>query len=103
MPESVFEFHQLDKDVVFRVESRRCLRRFEVEGKPLLHPLHSGPLGQVKEEREVQHNRRGEDGIATEKVDFYLHRIAEPAEDVYVVPAFLVIAARWIVVDADDV
>src|SRR5207247_378594 len=41
----------------------------------------------------------GEDGIAAQEVDLDLHRIAEPSEDVDVVPSFLVVAAGRIVVD----
>ena len=55
------------------------------------------------EQREVEHDRRGENRIAAEEVDLDLHRVAHPPDDVDVVPAFLVVAARRIVVDAHDV
>src|SRR5437764_2625209 len=101
--ERVLELHQLDEDVVLRVESGRGHRRLEVEGEPLLYALHADALREVEEEREVEDDGRGEDGVAAEEVNLDLHRIAEPAEDVYVVPALLVVAARRVVVDAHDV
>jgi hypothetical protein len=60
-------------------------------------------LREVEEEREVEDDGRGQNRVAAEEVDLDLHRVAEPAEDVYVVPALLVVAARRVVVDADDV
>jgi hypothetical protein len=60
-------------------------------------------MRKVGEEREIEHDRRGEDRIPAEEVHLDLHGIAHPAEDVDVVPPFLVVAARGVVVDADDV
>src|SRR5205085_1548218 len=97
------ELHQVDEDVVFGVETGRGHRRLEVEGEPLLNALHADALSEVEEEREVEDDGRGEDGVAAEEVNLDLHRVAEPAEDVYVVPALLVVAARRVVVDANDV
>src|SRR2546421_10694994 len=101
--QGIFEFHQLDENVMLRVKSGRGLRRLEVEGEPLLHAFHSGSLCQVEEEREVEDDGRGQDGIAAEEIYLDLHRIAEPAEDVYVVPALFVVSARRIIIDANDV
>src|ERR1043165_6782132 len=100
--QGVFELHQLDEDVVLWVESGRGLGRLEVKGEPLLNPLHACPLRQVQEERQVQNYGRGKNGIAAEEIDLDLHRIAQPAEDVYVIPALFVVAARRIIIDADD-
>ena len=50
---------------------------------------------------EVERERSGEDGVAAEEVDLELHGVAEPAEDVDVVPAFFVVAAGRVIVDAD--
>ena len=58
-------------------------------------------LRQIEEQHQVEHDRRGENRIAAEEIDFDLHRIAEPSEDVDVVPAFFVIAARRVIVDAN--
>ena len=72
--------------------------------------LHSDTIGlvfeverTVSEGGQIEDDRRRQDRVATQEVDLDLHRVAEPAEDVDVVPAFLVVAARWVVVDADDV
>ena len=44
---------------------------------------------------------RSENGVAAEEVHLDLHRIAQPAKDVDVVPGFLVVAARRVIVDAN--
>ena len=62
-----------------------------------------GALREVHEQREVEDDRRREDRVAAEEVDLDLHRVAEPPEDVDVVPALLVVAARRVVVDAHHV
>ena len=60
-------------------------------------------MGEVREQREVEHDRRGENRIAAEEVDLDLHRVAHPPDDVDVVPALFVVAARRVVVDPHDV
>ena len=81
------------------IQARRRLRALEVEGEPLLDAAHAGPLRQVEEQRQVEHQRRGQDRVAAEEIDLDLHRVAQPPEDVDVVPAFLVVAAGRVVVD----
>ena len=95
----VLELRLLDEEVVLRVHSGSVLRALEVEGEPFLDALHAGALGEVEEKSEIKNERRGENRIAAEKVDLYLHRVAEPPEDVDVVPALLVVAAGRVVVD----
>jgi hypothetical protein len=58
-------------------------------------------LREVEQEGEVEHDRRREDRVAAEEVDLHLHRVAEPAEQIDVVPALLLVAARRVVVDPD--
>ncbi len=102
--EGVFELHGLDEEVVLGVDAGGGVGVFEVEAEPLLDAqiAQAGGAGcEVHEEAEVQGERRGEDGVAAEEVDLKLHRVAEPAEDVDVVPTFLVVAAGRVVVDAD--
>src|SRR6185312_2851417 len=89
---------------MFGIQARRSHRRLEVETQPFLNSDSlqlRRALSQIEEENQVEDDRRGEDRIAAEEIDFDLHRVVEPAEDVDVVPAFFVIAARWVVVDAD--
>src|SRR5262249_17038281 len=90
----VLELHELDEDIVLGIQARRRHRTLEVEGKPLLHPPHAGALRQVEEQHQVQHQRRRQNRIAAEEVDLDLHRVAEPAEDIDVVPPFLGVPAR---------
>src|SRR5205823_3579667 len=79
------------------------LRRFEVEGEPFLHAFHLDALREVEEEREVEDDGRGQDRIAAQEIYLDLHRIAEPAEDVYVVPALFVVSTRRVIIDANNV
>src|SRR5690606_3671636 len=96
-PEGVLQLHQLDENVVLGIESRSRHRSLEVERQPLLDAPHAGALRQVEEQYQVEYDGSREDGIAAQEVDLDLHRIAEPSEDVDVVPAFLGVAARRVV------
>src|SRR5215813_1523401 len=98
MSQRVFELHQLNKYVVFWIQSWRSLWTLEVERQPFLDAFHARALRQIEEQREVKHDRRRKNRVTTEKVDLDLHRVAEPAEDVDVIPTFFVVAARRIVV-----
>src|SRR6202158_4585632 len=57
-------------------------------------------MRQVEKQHEVEDQGCGEYRIAAEEVYFDLHRIAEPSEDIDIVPSLLGIAARWIVIDS---
>src|SRR5258705_13886901 len=86
------------------VKAGRGHRRLEVKAQPFLNAEATQfrrALREVKEEHEVEHDRRGKDRIAAEEVDFDLHGIAEPSEDVDVVPTFFVITTWWVIVNAD--
>src|SRR5215207_5042074 len=102
-PQGVLQLHKLDKEVVFGVELGQDHRALEVEREPLLDAPHPSPLRQVQEQRQVEDYGRGEDRVPTQEVDLYLHWVAEPTEDVYVVPALLGVAAGRVVVDLDQV
>src|SRR6266851_1160473 len=100
----VLELHRLDEEVVLRVDAGGAVGSLEVEAEPLLNAEAAQAWGtgrEVHEEDEVEGERRGEDGVAAEEVYLELHRVAEPAEDVDVVPSLFVVAAGWVVVDAD--
>ncbi len=75
-------------------------RRFEVETQPFLNAAHPGALRQIEEQNQIEHNGRGQNRVAAEKIHFDLHLIPKPAEDVNAVPAFLVVPARRIIIDA---
>ena len=98
--QGVLQLGELDEEVVLGVEARRNHRRLVVEAQPLLDAAQAGALGEIAEQHQVEGQRRGEDRVAAEEVDLQLHRVAEPAEDVDVVPTLLVVAARRVVVDA---
>ena len=88
---------------MFRVEPRRRHWTFKVERQPFLDSLHTGPLRQVHEQHQVQHQRSGQNRVPAEKVDLYLHWIPQPTGNIDVVPALLGVAARRVIVDADRV
>src|ERR1700733_10997055 len=93
-PESVFQLHELDEDVMLRVNAGCVHRRFEVEREPFLNAAHAGTLRQIHEQHQVQNQRSGQNRIAAQKIDLDLHRIAEPSENIDIIPAFLRVAAR---------
>src|SRR5688572_18661877 len=78
-------------------------RALEIERQPFLNARQPGAFCQVEKERRIEHDRRGENAVAAQEVDLQLHGIPKPANQIDVVPTLLVVAARWIVVDADDV
>src|SRR5688572_4029860 len=90
-PQRVLQLHQLNEQVVLRVEPRGMHRALEIEREPLLDAAHPGPARQVEEQCHVEHDRRGENAVAAEEVDLQLHPIAEPSEDVDVVPTLFVV------------
>src|SRR5271166_7137268 len=89
---------------MLRIKSRRSHRRLEVKTQPLLNaepPQLRRALREVEEEHQIKHNRRSQNRIAAKEVDLDLHRITKPSEDIDVVPALFVVAARRVIVDAN--
>src|SRR6266550_3281260 len=95
----VLELGVLNEEVIFGVKPGRGVRALEVERQPFLNPRQPGTPRQVEEQRKIEHEGSGENRVAAEEVDLDLHRIAEPPEDVDVVPPFLIITAGWVIVD----
>src|SRR5436189_6368542 len=91
----VLEFRLLDEEVVLGVQAGGELRALEVEREPFLNARQSRPAGEIKEQCQIEHDRGREDRVAAQEVDLDLHRIAQPSEDVDVVPPFLIVAAGW--------
>jgi hypothetical protein len=101
--EGVLQLHGLDEEVVLRVDAGSAVGSFEVEAEPLLNAeaAQTGRASrEIHEEDQVEGERCGENGVAAEEVHLELHRVAEPTEDVDVVPALFVVAAGWVIVDA---
>src|SRR5215468_5228803 len=100
----VLQLHQLNEQIVLRIQPRSRHGRLQVEAQPLLYaqpPQLVTALCQIEEQHQVKDDWRRQDRIAAQKIHLDLHGIAQPPEDVDVVPALFVIAARRIVVDAD--
>src|SRR5271155_2775048 len=98
----VLQLHRLDKQIMLGIEPRRGHRRLEVEAQPLLNAEAAKacrPLGEIEEEHQIEGDGRGQNRVAAEKIHLDLHRIAEPPEDVDIVPTLFVITTRWIIVN----
>src|SRR4051812_14805956 len=61
VPERVLQLHQLNEQIVLRVQAGCVNGALEVERQPLLDAVHLGALRQIEEQRNVEHNRRGKD------------------------------------------
>ena len=75
--------------------------RLEEEAQEALGAVTASTGCKVAQQSEVEQQWSCKDRVAAEEVNLNLHRITHPSEDVDVVPTFLVIVARWIVVDAN--
>src|SRR4051812_27939448 len=51
VPERVLQLHQLNEQIVLRVQLRRVLGALEVEREPLLDAVHAGALREIHEQR----------------------------------------------------
>src|SRR5690349_17898696 len=54
IPQRVLQLHQLNEQVVLGIEAGRVHRALEVERQPLLDAVHTGALGEVEEQRDVE-------------------------------------------------
>src|SRR5712664_383158 len=71
----VLELRVLNEEVVLGIQAGGELRALEVEREPFLDARQARSAGEVEEQREVEHQRRGEDRVAAQEVDLDLHRI----------------------------
>src|SRR5579883_1096091 len=99
--EGILQFHELNEDIVLGIEPLSRHRRLEVEGKPLLNASHSRALRQIHKQHQIQNERRRKNRVTAQKIDLDLHRVAEPPENVDVIPTLLRIATGRVVVDTD--
>src|SRR6185312_14533081 len=99
--QSILQFHELDEDVVLGIKSLSRHRRLEIERKPLLNASHSRALRQIHEQHQIENEWRRKNRVAAQKIDLDLHRIAEPPENVDVIPTLLRVATGRVVVDTD--
>src|SRR5438445_226473 len=85
----VLKLHRLNKQIVFGIEAGRGHRRLQVEAEPLLYADTRkliAPFSQIQKQNQVQRNRSRKDGIPAQEIDFDLHGISQPAEDIDIVP-----------------
>src|SRR5580700_9553193 len=102
VPERVLQLHQLNKQIMLWVQSRCAHGGLEVEAQPFLDsdsPQFGSALRQVKEEHQIQNQRCCQNGVTAQEVNLNLHGIAEPSEDVDVIPTFFVVTTWRIIVN----
>lgn len=99
--DGLFQHAPLLEQIVYGLVFIIVHRALAEEGEPGLNTFHAGAGCQVAEQYQVEGNRSGQDGITAKEVDLDLHRISHPAEDIDIVPGFLVVAAWRIIVDAN--
>src|SRR5581483_4024811 len=78
--------------------------RLEVEAQPFLNAKSFelfAALGEIHKQYEIKNNGGSQDGIAAQEIDFDLHGITQPSEDVDIVPTLFVITTRRIIVNAN--
>ena len=97
--QGVLQLGELNEEIMLRVEEGSAHRALEVEGQPFLNAAETTALRQVEEEHQVEDKWGRQDTITAEEIHLDLHGIIEPAKDVDVIPAFLVIAAWFVVMD----
>src|ERR1700686_3752230 len=106
MPQRILQLHQLNKQIMLRIESRCSHRRLEVKTQPLLNAKPAklrAALRQIHKQNQIKHNRRRQNRIPTKKIHLNLHRITKPPKDIDVVPAFFVVASWGVIVYSDFV
>src|SRR5262245_7370309 len=72
MSQRVLQLHLLDEQVVLRIQTRCYHRALEIEREPLLDAAHTRALRQVEEDREIEHDRCGQDRVSAEEIDLDL-------------------------------
>src|SRR4029077_5244113 len=86
------------------IKPGRAHRRLEVKTQPLLDSQRAkflAALRQVEKQHQVEDKRRSQNRVAAQEVNFDLHGIAQPSEDVDVVPALFVVSTRRVIVNSD--
>jgi hypothetical protein len=53
----VLQLHELNEQVMFRVEFRCAHGALEIEREPFLDAAHAASMGEIHEQRQVQHDR----------------------------------------------
>src|SRR4029453_1536678 len=71
----VLQLHQLNEQIVLRVDLGSVHRALEVERQPLLDAGHTRALRQVQKEHRVEDDRRRQDAVPAQEIDLELHRI----------------------------
>src|SRR2546425_142176 len=67
--ERILQLHQLNEQIVLRVQAWRVNRALEIERQPLLDAVHAGALGEIQEQGHIEHDRRRQYAVPAEKVD----------------------------------
>src|SRR5205823_6150361 len=80
--QSIFQLHELDKNVVLGVNLGSVHRSLEIKRQPFLNAAHPRALRQIHKQNDIEDQRRRQDRIPAQEIDLDLHRIAEPSENI---------------------
>ena len=83
------------------IKWRSVFLSFLIKRQPFLDTLHTGTRCQIQKQDQIQYQGGGQDTVATQKIHFDLHRVAQPSEDVDIIPALLIIPPRRVIVYSD--
>ena len=97
---SLFHHAPLLEQIVYRLMLEVVHRALAEEGQPRLNAAHACTQCQITEKNQVERDGSSKNGVAAQEVNLDFHRIAHPAENIDVVPCFLIILTGRIVVDA---
>ena len=64
----ILQLHQLNEEIMLRVEAGRVHRALEVEREPLLNAAETDALRDIEEKRQVEHDRRRHDAVAAQVI-----------------------------------
>src|SRR6266550_4370465 len=102
VPQRVLEFHQLNEQIMLGIKPGRGHGGLEVEAQPLLNSQAAqfrATLCQIEEQDQIQHDRRSQNRVTAEKIHLNLHGIAQPSEDIDIVPTLFVVTTRRVIVN----
>src|SRR5258706_1104983 len=93
VPQSVLEFHQLNEQVMLRVQAGGMHWTLKVKAQPFLDATHATSLCKVEKENKIQDDGGSKNAVTAQEVDLDLHGITQPSINVDVVPSFFIVTS----------
>ena len=86
----------VDRHLALSIVMHRALQE---EAEEALRTIATLTCSKVREQYEVEQERSSKNRVTTEEIDLYLHRITHPTENINVIPTFLIVVTRRVVID----